>query len=78
MCDAKPDERARIEQAIAALEAERDDADSEQGEPGEFGSQELYEKERDSGLGEDLAEPLAAVERAEARLAAGHLRGCRS
>jgi hypothetical protein len=66
--DAKPDERARTEQAIAALEAERDDADSEQGEPGEFGSQELYEKERDSGL--------AAVERAEAHRWAPT--GCRS
>jgi DnaK suppressor protein len=34
-------------------------------------SEELYEKERDTGLAEDLGEQLAAVERAEARLAAG-------
>jgi DnaK suppressor protein len=53
-------ERERIEIAIAALD-----------EPGEMGSEELYEKERDTGLSEDLAAQLAAVERAEARLAAG-------
>ncbi len=31
----------------------------------------LYEKERDSGIAGDLADQLAAVERAEARLADG-------
>jgi DnaK suppressor protein len=62
-------ERARIEQAIATLESRRDAA-AEQ-EPGERGSEDLYEDERDSGLAEDLADQLAAVERAEARLADG-------
>jgi DnaK suppressor protein len=62
-------ERARIEEAIASLASARDVA-AEQ-EPGERGSEDLYEDERDSGLAEDLAEQLAAVERAEARLAAG-------
>ncbi len=62
-------ERAKIEQAIAALDEDRDTA--AESEPGERGSQDLYEKELDSGLSADLAEQLAAVERAEARLAAG-------
>lgn len=62
-------ERARIEEAIASLDSARDAA-AEQ-EPGERGSEDLYEDERDRGLAEDLAEQLAAVERAEARLAAG-------
>ncbi len=64
-------ERERIEQAIAELGEDDEQAVAEQGEPGEMGSEELYEKELDTGLAEDLAEQLAAVERAEARLAAG-------
>jgi DnaK suppressor protein len=64
-------ERERVEQAIANLgEAEREAA-AEQGEPGERDSEDLYEKEFDAGLTEDLAEQLASVERAEERLAAG-------
>jgi len=51
-------ERERIESAIAALD---DEATAEQGEPGEMGSEELYEKERDTGLNEDLAAQLAAI-----------------
>jgi DnaK suppressor protein len=64
-------ERERIEQAIAELSEEDEQVVAEQGEPGEMGSEELYEKELDTGLAEDLAEQLAAVEGAEARLAAG-------
>jgi DnaK suppressor protein len=64
-------ERERIESAIAALNEQDEGAVAEQGEPGKMGSEELYEKERDTGLSEDLAAQLAAVERAEARLAAG-------
>jgi len=64
-------ERGRIEQAIAALAEEDVQAEDEQGEPGEMGSEELYEKELAEGLAEDLAEQLVAVERAESRLAAG-------
>ncbi|HEY2537766.1 MAG TPA: TraR/DksA C4-type zinc finger protein [Solirubrobacteraceae bacterium] len=64
-------ERERVERAIAELGEENAQAQAEQGEPGELGSQELYEKELDAGLAEDLGEQLAAVERAEARLAAG-------
>jgi DnaK suppressor protein len=59
-------ERVRIEQAIAGL-----GEDSESDEPGELGSEDLYQSEFDAGLAEDLAAQLAALERAEARLAAG-------
>ena len=65
------DERERIEHAIAALSQDAAQATDEQGEPGEMGSEELYEKEFDTGLAEDLNEQLGALERAEARLAAG-------
>jgi DnaK suppressor protein len=64
-------ERERIEEAIASLHDAELEAAGEQSEPGELGSEELYEKELDAGLTEDLAEQLAAVERAEGRLAAG-------
>ncbi|HXQ00588.1 MAG TPA: TraR/DksA C4-type zinc finger protein [Solirubrobacteraceae bacterium] len=64
-------ERRRIELAIAELTEQDKQAAAEQGEPGELGSEDLYEKELEEGLTEDLAEQLAAVERADARLAAG-------
>jgi RNA polymerase-binding transcription factor len=64
-------ERERIEQAIAGLGEEDPDAAPELSEPGEEGSQDLYQNEFDAGLAEDLAEQLAALERAEARLQAG-------
>jgi DnaK suppressor protein len=61
-------ERERIEQALAQREGS---ADRELGEdPASLGS-ELYQDELDEGLADDLREELAAVERAEARLAAG-------
>jgi len=64
-------ERERIEKAIAALSGQDAQASGEQGEPGELGSEKLYEKEFDTGQAEDLGEQLEALERAEARLAAG-------
>jgi DnaK suppressor protein len=64
-------ERTRIERAIAELHGQDEQAVAEQSEPGERGSEDLYEKELDTGLAEDLAKQLGAVERAEARLAAG-------
>ena len=64
-------ERERIERGLAELRRDTA-ADSEgQAEPGEFDSEGLYEDELDTGLSEDLSEQLAAVERAEARLAEG-------
>jgi DnaK suppressor protein len=64
-------ERARLEEAIAALGEDEHEADTEESEPEELGSQELFQKELDSGLAEDLVEQLAAVERAERRLQDG-------
>ena len=63
-------ERQRIEQAIAGLGESRREIAATGGEP-DGGSEDLYQSELDAGLAEDLAEQLAAVERAEARLAAG-------
>lgn len=65
------EERRRIEQAIAAR-SEQDEVTAEaQEEPGERGSEDLYEKELQVGVEADLADQLAALERAEARLAEG-------
>ena len=64
-------ERERVEQAIAALAREGPLEGSERREPGDEGSQDLYEDEFNAGRLEDLHRELAAVERAEERLAAG-------
>jgi DnaK suppressor protein len=58
-------ERARIEREIADLRS----VDSD--EPGDEGSENLYQSEFDEGRAGELSEQLAALERAEARLAAG-------
>ena len=64
-------ERERIEQALASLGQDDPQALAAQDDPGDEGSKTLYQAEFDAGLAEDLAEQLAALERAEARLAAG-------
>jgi DnaK suppressor protein len=64
-------ERERIEQAVAALGHGDAELDADQSEPGDRGSEDLYQSEFDAGLAEDLADQLAALERAEARLQAG-------
>lgn len=64
-------ERQRIEQAIAAVNQSEHEAGSEESEPGERDSQELYQTEFDTTRSEDLAAQLAAVERAEARVESG-------
>jgi DnaK suppressor protein len=63
-------ERERIERALARLAPEDagDLADDES--PADEGS-DLYQDELDEGLADGLREELAAVERAEQRLAAG-------
>jgi DnaK suppressor protein len=61
-------ERERIETALAEL-AQEEAADS--AEPGDRDSEDLYQQEFDAGRAQDLQEQLAAVERAEARLAEG-------
>ena len=61
-------ERQRVERAIASLGPE---AAAQKDEPGDESSENLYQAEFDSDRADELAEQLAAVERAEARLAAG-------
>jgi DnaK suppressor protein len=63
-------ERSRIERQLAA--GERNDADGEddEGDSGDQGA-ELFQDELDDSRSEDLRDQLAAVARAEERLAAG-------
>ena len=63
-------ERARIERALVHLEREDTYEHEDDVDLGDVGS-ELYQDEFDEGRADDLREELAAVERAEARLAAG-------
>jgi DnaK suppressor protein len=64
-------ERTRIEKALADLApedtGELSDLNTHLGDE----ASELYEEERDEGLSDDLRQQLAAVERAEQRLADG-------
>src|SRR5579875_3117561 len=59
-------ERSRIEAALAALEHDGPLESEDQREPGDSGSENLYQDEFDQGRREDLER-----ERAEARLADG-------
>lgn len=63
------EERARVEEALAGLSGPLES--DERAEPGDLDSEDLYQDEYDEGRRRDLQEQLAAVERAEARLAAG-------
>jgi DnaK suppressor protein len=63
-------ERERIERALARLGHQDDGEPADVEDPGNLASN-LYQDELDEGLGDDLREDLAAVERAEARLATG-------
>jgi DnaK suppressor protein len=65
------EERSRIEAALAGLDRDGPLEGSDRVEPGDRDSQDLYQDEIDEGRRDDLLEELAAVERAEARLAAG-------
>jgi DnaK suppressor protein len=63
-------ERERIERLLTKL-AHADTGEPPDGaDPGNRGS-DLYQDELDEGLSDDLRDELAAVERAEARLADG-------
>jgi len=64
-------ERARIEQALAALEQDGPLEADDRIEPGDSGSEDLYQDEFNAGRLEQLKSELAALERAEARLEAG-------
>jgi DnaK suppressor protein len=63
-------ERERIERALARLRHQDTGEPADEQDPGNQGS-DLYQDELDEGRADDLREDLAAVERAEARLAAG-------
>ena len=63
-------ERERIENQLARLGHQDAGELSDEGDPANQAS-DLYQDELDAGRAEDLREDLAAVERAEARLAAG-------
>jgi DnaK suppressor protein len=64
-------EREQVEKDIAANRRGGPEEGDERLEPGDFDSEGLYQDELDAGLAEDLRNRLAAVERAEERLAAG-------
>jgi DnaK suppressor protein len=64
-------ERSRLERALAHRAPEDDGEDSDPFFEPENRAADLYQDELDEGLADDLREQLAAVERAEARLAAG-------
>lgn len=63
-------ERERVERALAGLRREDVGELAHQDEPADQAS-DLFEDELNEGLAEQFRETLAAVERAEARLAAG-------
>src|SRR6266568_696192 len=63
-------ERARIERALAERAPAATGEEADPDDPGNLAS-DLYQEELDQGLADDLREELAAVERAEGRLAAG-------
>ena len=63
-------ERKRIEQALSQRAHEDTGEPADVEDPGNQAT-ELYQDELDEGFADDLREELAAVERAEARLAAG-------
>jgi DnaK suppressor protein len=63
-------ERARLERALSRFEHVNDGEEAGEHDSASLAS-DLYEDELQEGHAEDLREELAAVERAEARLAAG-------
>jgi DnaK suppressor protein len=64
-------ERSRIEEALRILEGGGPLESDENREPGDEGSEDLYQDEMDRGRTEDLRLELAGVARAEARLKDG-------
>jgi|SRR5436305_46072 len=64
-------ERERIEQALAALDRQGPLEGSERKEPGDEGTEDLYQDEFDEGRRQELEYDMAALERAEARLEEG-------
>jgi DnaK suppressor protein len=63
-------ERERIERALGGLAYTDTGEEADDIDPGNLAS-DLYQDELDAGLADGLRDQLAALERAEARLAAG-------
>jgi DnaK suppressor protein len=63
-------ERERIERGLARMGHEDTGEPADEEDPANLAS-DLYQDELDEGLADDLRDELAAVERAEVRLAAG-------
>jgi DnaK suppressor protein len=63
-------ERTRIERGLARLGHQDTGEEADEGDPFNLAA-DLYQDEFDEGRADDLREELAAVERAEARLANG-------
>ena len=63
-------ERARIERALTRVRPEDDGEPADEYDPANLAS-DLYQDELDETFADDLRDQLAAVERAEARLAEG-------
>lgn len=62
-------ERTRIEETLASIDGPLES--DQRVEPGDRGSEDLYQDEFNEGRREDLQRELAALERAEARLGEG-------
>jgi DnaK suppressor protein len=63
-------ERERIERELARVRREDDSEPADEFDPANLAS-DLYQSEFDEGRAENVREQLAALQRAEARLAAG-------
>lgn len=63
-------ERTRIERALARVQPEDDGELNDESDPANLAA-DLYQDELDETFADDLNEQLGALERAEARLAAG-------
>ena len=64
-------ERTRIEQALATLGNQGPLESDERVEPGDVDDEDLYQDEIDEGRAQKLQADVAALERAESRLAKG-------
>jgi RNA polymerase-binding transcription factor len=64
-------QREQVEKEIAATERGGPEEGQERREPGDEDSEDLYQDEFDAGRADNLRQRLAAVERAEERLASG-------
>lgn len=65
------EERRRIEEALANLDRDGPLEASDRTDPGDRGPEDLYQDEFNASRADDFRRELAAVERAESRLAAG-------